>query len=97
MLDARVLAMLDARFLAMHIVSAKAAGLASATASGAIKLAGIAKSFGETRVLRGIDLDIRAGEFITILGPSGCGKSTLLRIIAGLERQSGGKIGRAHV
>ena len=92
MLDARVLAMLDARFLAMHIVSAKAAGLASATASGAIKLAGIAKSFGETRVLRGIDLDIRAGEFITILGPSGCGKSTLLRIIAGLERQSGGTV-----
>ena len=77
----------------MLVVSPKAAGLASARASGAIKLAGIAKSFGETRVLRGIDLDIRAGEFITILGPSGCGKSTLLRIIAGLERQSGGTVG----
>ena len=85
-------AMLDARSLAMLVVSPKAAGLASARASGAIKLAGIAKSFGETRVLRGIDLDIRAGEFITILGPSGCGKSTLLRIIAGLERQSGGTV-----
>ena len=76
----------------MLAMSPKAAGLSSATASGSIKLAGIAKSFGETRVLRGIDLDIRAGEFITILGPSGCGKSTLLRIIAGLERQSGGTV-----
>jgi len=43
-------------------------------------------------VLRDIDLDIRAGEFITVLGPSGCGKSTLLRIIAGLEPQSEGTV-----
>jgi multiple sugar transport system ATP-binding protein len=76
----------------MLVVTPQAAGLASAMAGGAIKLAAIDKSFGETRVLRGIDLDIRAGEFITILGPSGCGKSTLLRIIAGLERQSGGAV-----
>ncbi len=85
----------------MLVVTPHAAGLSSASASGAsrvtaasgaIKLAAIDKSFGETRVLRGIDLDIRAGEFITILGPSGCGKSTLLRIIAGLERQSGGTV-----
>ena len=85
----------------MLVVTPHAAGLSSASASGAsrvtaasgaIKLAAIDKSFGETRVLRGIDLDIRAGEFITILGPSGCGKSTLLRIIAGLEQQSGGTV-----
>ena len=55
-------------------------------------MAGIAKQFGATSVLRDIDLDIRAGEFITILGPSGCGKSTLLRIIAGLEPQSAGSV-----
>jgi len=84
--------MLDARTLAMLVVTPTAAGLAPTQASGAIRLAAIDKSFGETRVLRGIDLDIRAGEFITILGPSGCGKSTLLRIIAGLERQSGGAV-----
>ena len=59
---------------------------------GAVRMAGIAKQFGATSVLRDIDLDIRAGEFITILGPSGCGKSTLLRIIAGLEPQSAGSV-----
>ncbi|MGD9881243.1 MAG: ABC transporter ATP-binding protein [Reyranella sp.] len=59
---------------------------------GAIALARIAKKFGEVSVLRDIDLDVRAGEFITVLGPSGCGKSTLLRIIAGLEPQSEGTV-----
>jgi multiple sugar transport system ATP-binding protein len=76
----------------MLVVSPHAAGLERTARSGAITLAGIAKQFGTTSVLRGIDLDIRAGEFITILGPSGCGKSTLLRIIAGLETQSAGSV-----
>jgi len=76
----------------MLVVSPYAAGLKRTARSGAITLAGIAKQFGTTSVLRGIDLDIRAGEFITILGPSGCGKSTLLRIIAGLETQSAGSV-----
>jgi NitT/TauT family transport system ATP-binding protein len=43
--------------------------------------------------LRGIDLDIAAGEFVVLLGPSGCGKSTLLYLIAGLEEPSSGQIG----
>ena len=60
--------------------------------SGAIALRGVDKRFGATAVLRGVDLDIRAGEFVTVLGPSGCGKSTLLRIIAGLETQSAGSV-----
>ena len=59
---------------------------------GRVAIRGLEKSFGETRVLRGIDLEIRAGEFITVLGPSGCGKTTLMRIIAGLERQDAGDI-----
>ena len=59
---------------------------------GRVAIRGLAKDFGATRVLRGIDLDIRAGEFITVLGPSGCGKTTLMRIIAGLERQDAGGV-----
>ena len=57
-----------------------------------ISLTDIGKSFGDTRVLRRIDLDIADGEFLTLVGPSGCGKSTLLRIIAGLETQSTGDV-----
>ena len=50
------------------------------------------KSFGSTPVLRGINLDVRPGEFLTLLGPSGCGKSTLLRLIAGFDGADSGKI-----
>ncbi|KZD05988.1 ABC transporter ATP-binding protein [Oceanibaculum pacificum] len=57
-----------------------------------IDIDGITKNFGRTEVLRRVDLDIRAGEFMTLVGPSGCGKSTLLRIVAGLELQSSGSV-----
>ncbi|MBD3764137.1 MAG: sn-glycerol-3-phosphate ABC transporter ATP-binding protein UgpC [Rhodobacterales bacterium] len=50
----------------------------------------VSKSYGQVTVLRDINLDIRRGELIVFVGPSGCGKSTLLRMIAGLERISGG-------
>ena len=50
-----------------------------------VKLSGVGKAYGDVAVLRGIDLDIRDGEFMVFVGPSGCGKSTLLRVIAGLE------------
>jgi multiple sugar transport system ATP-binding protein len=52
----------------------------------------LAKHFGATPVLRGIDIAIRDGEFVALVGPSGCGKSTLLRLIAGLETADGGDI-----
>ena len=58
----------------------------------ALALSAINKSFGDTRVLNGIDLAVRDGEFLTLVGPSGCGKSTLLRIIAGLEAMDDGQI-----
>lgn len=58
----------------------------------ALHLEGIEKSFGDNPILSGIDLKVRAGEFIALLGPSGCGKSTLLRIAAGLERPDSGRV-----
>jgi multiple sugar transport system ATP-binding protein len=50
------------------------------------------KSYGAVEVLKGIDLEARAGEFIVLVGPSGCGKSTLLAMIAGLESVTSGEI-----
>ncbi len=57
-----------------------------------VKLLGVGKSFGETRILNRVDLDIRDGEFVVFVGPSGCGKSTLLRLIAGLEEITDGEL-----
>ncbi|MDT8855691.1 sn-glycerol-3-phosphate ABC transporter ATP-binding protein UgpC [Paracoccaceae bacterium Fryx2] len=55
-----------------------------------LKLANVEKAYGEVKVLADINLDIKQGELIVFVGPSGCGKSTLLRMIAGLERITGG-------
>jgi len=56
-----------------------------------LKLVGVEKAYGEVKVLKDINLDIRTGELIVFVGPSGCGKSTLLRMIAGLERITAGE------
>lgn len=58
----------------------------------AISLRGVTKTFGDVHAVRSLDLDIRAGEFFSLLGPSGSGKTTVLRMIAGFERTSGGTI-----
>ena len=57
-----------------------------------VKITGMHKRYGAFHAVRGIDLDIRDGEFTVLVGPSGCGKSTLLRTIAGLEDISEGTI-----
>jgi NitT/TauT family transport system ATP-binding protein len=50
------------------------------------------KDGGDVIALRDVGFEVRKGEFVTVVGPSGCGKSTLLRILAGLERASGGTV-----
>lgn len=57
-----------------------------------IEFKNIDKFYGDNHVLKGINLEINKGDFVTLLGPSGCGKSTLLRCLAGLEQISGGQI-----
>jgi spermidine/putrescine transport system ATP-binding protein len=57
-----------------------------------IDLQGVVKRFGTFEALRGIDAQIREGEFFSLLGPSGCGKTTLLRLIAGFEAPTKGMI-----
>lgn len=58
----------------------------------AIQALDISKRFGPTQALRTLNLDVKEGEFFSLLGPSGCGKTTLLRIIAGFETPSTGKL-----
>ena len=57
-----------------------------------LQLRGLSKSFGATTVLRGVDLELRRGEFVALIGESGVGKSTLLNCIAGLERPDAGRL-----
>jgi iron(III) transport system ATP-binding protein len=57
-----------------------------------IRIDGLTKSYGDTRALSEVDLEIRSGELFFLLGPSGCGKTTLLRTIAGLQMPSAGRI-----
>jgi len=58
----------------------------------AVEFAGISKSFGDVRALHPTDLEIRSGEFLTLLGPSGSGKTTLLNICAGYLAPSSGRL-----
>lgn len=58
----------------------------------AVEGRGLVKAFGERRVLDGVDLRLAPGEFVAIVGRSGCGKSTLLRLLAALDRPSGGTL-----
>ncbi|MBW8619090.1 MAG: sn-glycerol-3-phosphate ABC transporter ATP-binding protein UgpC [Hyphomicrobiales bacterium] len=57
-----------------------------------LELKKVEKKFGQSHVVKGVDLVVEPGEFVVILGPSGCGKSTLLRMVAGLEAITAGSI-----
>lgn len=67
-------------------------GTAGAAIPARLTLEGVSKTFGKNAIIRGLDLDIAAGEIVCLLGPSGCGKTTLLRLAAGIERPSAGRI-----
>ncbi len=57
-----------------------------------LEIKGVKKTFGKDEILKGVDLDIKKGEFFSILGPSGCGKTTILRMIAGFIKPDEGEI-----
>jgi spermidine/putrescine transport system ATP-binding protein len=65
---------------------------AMATAACAVSLRGISKSYGDSTVVRDLNLDIAAGEFFSLLGPSGCGKTTTLRMIGGFVDPTQGEV-----
>src|ERR1700735_4031951 len=75
---------------AVSETSARPAGLA-------VSLRGVTKVYDNgVTALGPLDLDVRKGEFVSLLGPSGCGKSTALRLIAGLNAPTSGSIGGSH-
>mgnify|MGYP000063508525 CR=1 FL=1 len=57
-----------------------------------IKIEGVQKNFGDVQILKNIDLEIKQGEFFSLLGPSGCGKTTILKMIAGFLEPDQGAI-----
>jgi spermidine/putrescine transport system ATP-binding protein len=57
-----------------------------------VELQNVSKKYGGTQAVNNVSLEIRAGEFMTLLGPSGCGKTTLLRMIAGFETPDSGRV-----
>jgi ABC-2 type transport system ATP-binding protein len=60
----------------------------------ALSLRGLSKSYGERKALKGIDLDLRAGEIVGVIGPNGAGKTTLLSIVAGVQEPDAGSVSR---
>jgi sulfonate transport system ATP-binding protein len=65
--------------------------MATSLSTRVTRVRGLGRTFGERRILRGLDLDIGRGEFVALLGRSGSGKSTLLRVLAGLDRDAEGE------
>ncbi len=74
------------------IAGALPTGDPTSPAAPVISVRGLRKSYGDVEVLKGVDLDVRAGEVVCIIGPSGSGKSTLLRCLNRLERPSAGTV-----
>jgi spermidine/putrescine transport system ATP-binding protein len=78
--------------MAQLVVSESAPSQPRLSGRPSIELRDVSKFFGEVQAVNGISLDVRQGEFLTLLGPSGCGKTTTLRMIGGFELPSAGEI-----
>ena len=76
----------------MATPAAIAADTESVAGTPAVRLSGLRRVYGDVVAVAGVDLDIAAGEFFTLLGPSGSGKTTTLRVIAGFERPDAGRV-----
>jgi ABC-type polar amino acid transport system ATPase subunit len=76
----------------VRVATAAESTASAAATDSVVRLEGVHKSFGDNHVLRGIDLEVRSGEVLTIVGPSGSGKSTLLRCVNLLEPLKEGRI-----
>src|SRR5947208_6726203 len=72
----------------MDVEAAESAG----TGEAAVRLEGVTKRFGDVTAVDGVDLEVRQGEFFSMLGPSGSGKTSCLRMIAGFEAPTEGRI-----
>jgi len=78
--------------MALRVATTAESTAPAATTDPVVRLEAVHKSFGDNHVLRGIDLEVRSGEVLTIVGPSGSGKSTLLRCVNLLEPLDSGRI-----
>lgn len=79
-------------FRALDPLTASQPQTAPSVARAEVRLEGVRKTFGDVVAVDGVDLEVREGEFFSLLGPSGCGKTTCLRMIAGFEEPTSGRI-----